>query len=151
MPRARARRAERCSRAPYPRAAGALADELELGRAARRAQARVERERELDARGAAAHDRDARPRGQRRDPRVELGDQPRDRARGQRVLAHARQIEAAHGRAHVEARHVVGERRAALELDPARAASIETARAITTRARARRASGTTSIASSCAA
>ena len=81
-------------------------------------------------------DRDARALGQPGDARVELVDQPRDRARRERVLANAGQVEAAHGRADVEARHVVGERRAALELDPARV-RVERDRAREHHARAR--------------
>jgi hypothetical protein len=107
--------------------------------------------RELDARGAAADDRDARARGQRRDARVELVDEPRDRPRRERVLAHSRQVESAHGRADVEARDVVGERGTAVELDAVRR-GIDRDRRRDHHPRARAAGQrTTSIASSCPA
>jgi hypothetical protein len=63
-----------------------------------------------------ADDGDAPRRRQGREPI----DPVADRARRDRVLADAGQVEPAHGRADVEARDVVGHRRATLERDRAR-------------------------------
>jgi len=75
---------------------------------AAREEARPEREAELDARGAAAHDRDVETVLRSRDVRVQPVDPVADRSRREGVLAHAGQVQAADRSAHVEARDVVG-------------------------------------------
>ena len=84
-------------------------------------EARLKREGQLDAAGARAHHDHARPAApaQRADQVLRARDQLGNGPRGQRVLAHAGEIEAAHRRAHVERRGVVGQRRAAVEEDAA--------------------------------
>jgi predicted outer membrane protein len=112
------RQADRCAgQHPAP-----LADQQQVRAVAARAQARLHGEGELGARGARAHHHDARPAIPRPlqrllERRVEAVHEAADGSRRQRVVAHARQVEAAHARAHVEARHVVGQRRASLELE----------------------------------
>ena len=85
------------------------------------ASRRAKREGQLDAAGTRADHHHARPiaPAQRGDQLFRARDQLGDRPCGQRVLAHAGEIEAAHRRAHVERRGVIGQRRAAVEEDAA--------------------------------
>ncbi len=83
-----------------------------------RAKTRIEAERDLAARRAAADDRDSwRAVGPSEgvDSAVQLRDEMADRARGERMGAHARQVEPAHRRTDVDAEDVVLDRRAPLE------------------------------------
>ncbi len=85
------------------------------------AQARVEGQGQLDPRGAAAHhdEVDRAAAREAREAPLELIHEAADRPRGERVLARARELEAAHPRADVEARDVVTERRTTRAVDAA--------------------------------
>ncbi len=120
MPRSAARRA-----AFSPRLAGKPASSLcaALTSVTRRleplpAQSRLQRERQLDAAGPAAHDDDARFARQLVRSRHQIVDpahEARDRPRRYRVLAHPGQIQADDRRADVERREVVAQGRPAVE------------------------------------
>ena len=110
-----------------------IAEQRELRGPRRPAQARFQREGQLEARGSGAHHGDAQRRlawiGPRaRQEGVEPIDEAPDRPRREGVLADAGELQAAQRRAHVEARHVVGDGGTALELDALRL-GIDTQRA----------------------
>ena len=115
--------------------------------AAPRPQPGREGEGHLDtARARAGHDEArgvAGPRGGQE--LVHVADELADRARRDRVLADAGQLEPGHRRAHVEGHGVVRDRRPAVQDEAPRSVSRPVAAATMQRAPARRASGRTSI------
>ena len=98
-----------------------VGEQGELRGAARGAHAGGQREGKLHSGRAGAHHGDAhRVAAGGRDPLVQPVDEVADRPRCQGVLGHAREGEASDGGTDIEARDVVADRWAPLEIDPPR-------------------------------